>query len=134
MYTTSGLSNKKCNIMLFLDKSLCKIPKWCIAFIMFMNAHANFTWFCLKATSCVHPFISNPLFTIRFDYWWWGNALCWNPKLLDEFPHSTTMCWFPWSMHGWKGIWWHLNVYTCMPKGFNIWYMMGKKMEWKKLQ
>jgi len=47
MYTTSSLSNRKCNIMLSLDKSLCKILKWCITFIMFMNAHANFTQFCL---------------------------------------------------------------------------------------
>jgi len=59
MYLTYGLSNGKCNIMLSLDK-LCKIPQWYTAFIMFMNAHANFTRFCLKATSHVCPFISGP--------------------------------------------------------------------------
>jgi hypothetical protein len=60
MYMTYGLFVGKCNIMFSLNKSLCKIPQWCIAFIMFMNAHANFTWFCLKVTSCVRPFIFNP--------------------------------------------------------------------------
>jgi hypothetical protein len=54
------LFGKKCNIMLSLDKSLCKIPKCCITFIMFMNAHANFTQFHLKATSCVCPSICSP--------------------------------------------------------------------------
>ncbi len=44
----------KKNIMLSLNKLLSKIPQWCIAFIMFMNAHTNFTWFHLKVTSHVH--------------------------------------------------------------------------------
>jgi hypothetical protein len=48
MYTTSCLFVKKCNIMLSLDKLLCEILQWCTTFIMFMNAHANFTQFCLK--------------------------------------------------------------------------------------
>ncbi len=47
MYTTFGLFAKICNIMLSLDKLLCKIPQWCITFITFMNAHANFTRFYL---------------------------------------------------------------------------------------
>jgi hypothetical protein len=47
MYTTSSLFNGKCNIMLSLDKSFCKKFKWCITFIMFTNAHVNFTQFCL---------------------------------------------------------------------------------------
>ncbi len=60
MYTTSSLVSGKCNIMLSLNKLLCKILEWRIAFIMFMNAHANFTWFHLKVTSCVHPSIFGP--------------------------------------------------------------------------
>jgi hypothetical protein len=48
MYTTFSSFVEKCNIMLSLDKLLCKIPQWCTTFIMFMNAHANFTQFCLK--------------------------------------------------------------------------------------
>jgi hypothetical protein len=57
-HTTSSLSTWKCNIMLSFDKSLCKILQWCTTFIMFMNAHVNFTQFCLKVTSCVHHSIS----------------------------------------------------------------------------
>jgi hypothetical protein len=69
MYTTYGLFVEKCNIMLSLDKSLCKIPQWCTTFIMFMNAHANFAWFCLKAMNHLCPSIfDTPLPTIRYDY------------------------------------------------------------------
>jgi hypothetical protein len=60
MYTTFGLFGKKWNIMLSLDKSLCKIPQWCITFLMYMNAYANFTQFHLKVTSRVCPSISGP--------------------------------------------------------------------------
>jgi hypothetical protein len=67
MYTTFSLFDRKCNIMLSLKKSW-KIPTWCIAFIIFMNVDANFTQFCLKATSCVHPSISSPFATIKFNY------------------------------------------------------------------
>jgi hypothetical protein len=52
--------------MLSLEKSLCKILDWCITFIMFMNAHVNFTWFHLKVTSHVRLFISTPFVTIMF--------------------------------------------------------------------
>jgi hypothetical protein len=71
MYTTFSLSTRKCNIMLSLDKSLYKIQQWCIAFIMLMNALANFInfiRFCLKATNHVHPSLSSPPAIIRYDY------------------------------------------------------------------
>jgi len=35
MYTTFSLSSGKCNIMLSLDKQLCKIIEWCTTFTMF---------------------------------------------------------------------------------------------------
>ncbi len=53
MYTTSGLSSGKCNMVLSFNKSLCKILQWCIAFMMFMNANANFTWFCCHFECCL---------------------------------------------------------------------------------
>jgi hypothetical protein len=42
------------------DKSLWKKSQWCIAFMMFMNAHANFTRFHPKATSYVCQSILGP--------------------------------------------------------------------------
>jgi hypothetical protein len=104
MCTKSHLFNKKCNIMLSLDKSLCK-TQWCTTFIMFMNAHANFTWFCLKVVGHVCLSIWAPLAALRYDYLKWGSTSCCNPTLLKEFPHSTTMCMPPCFLCGWQGIW-----------------------------
>jgi len=102
--------------MLSLDKLLCKIPQWCTAFIMFMNGHANFTWFILKVTSYVRPSMSGPLYCNKVQLSIMGNTSCCNPTFFVEFPHSTTMCMLPWSLCGWQGIWWHLDVHTNMPR------------------
>jgi hypothetical protein len=66
MYTTFDLLHGKCNMMPF-EKSLWKISQWCTAFMMFMNAHANFTWFHPKAISCVCHSILGPLIAIAFN-------------------------------------------------------------------
>jgi hypothetical protein len=81
--------------MLSLDKLLCKIPQWCIAFIIFINAHANFTWFHLKAISHVCPSTSDPPCRNKAQLSIMGEFLCCNPTLFEVFSHSTTMC-----MHG----------------------------------
>jgi hypothetical protein len=50
---------EKCNVM-FFDKSLYKIPLHYITFMMFMNTHAIFTWFCLKVINHLHLSILGP--------------------------------------------------------------------------
>ncbi len=41
--------------------------------------------------------------------------MCYNLTILEEVPHSTTVCKSPWFLCGWQGIWWHLDVHTGMP-------------------
>jgi hypothetical protein len=61
------LSNGKCNMMSF-DKSLCKIPLFFTTLMMFMNAHAIFTWFHLKMAGHLCHTTSNLFSTITFNY------------------------------------------------------------------
>jgi hypothetical protein len=60
MYTTFGLYVINYNMMLSLDKSLWKIPEWCITFIMFINVRAYFKQFHLKVTNLVRFSIFDP--------------------------------------------------------------------------
>ncbi len=48
MYTSKRLSNKKCNLMLPCDKSLCNVLDYWIAFVVHKNAQANFACACLN--------------------------------------------------------------------------------------
>jgi hypothetical protein len=107
MYITFYLFIAKCNMTLSFNKSSCQILKRHITFIMFMNAHASFTWFCLKVASCVHPSIFSPFYCKK-----WANIPCSNSTFLETCPHSITMCKPPCYLNGWLWIWWHLNV--CM--------------------
>jgi hypothetical protein len=110
MYITSSLSSEKCNMRSF-NKSLCKIPLWCNAFMMFMNAHAIFTWLYLKVTSCLQtsilgpPSCNNIQFSIRGEYFVLKFNIFWS------VPHNIAMHKLPWFLNGWQGTWWHLDVH-----------------------
>ncbi len=51
MYTSKRLSNKKCNLMLSCDKSLCNVLDYWIAFVVHKNAQANFACARLNVTT-----------------------------------------------------------------------------------
>jgi hypothetical protein len=57
---------------------------------MFMNAHASFTWICLKwQVMFTLPYLA-PLVVIRFNFPQWGNILC--PTFL-KFPSFYDNVW-----------------------------------------
>ncbi len=64
MYTTFGLSNGKCNMMLSFNVLVQNLTTWCITFMMFMNVHAIYTWFFLKVISCFCLSMLNPFYYI----------------------------------------------------------------------
>jgi len=88
-----------------------KILDWCTTFIMFMNANASFTWFCLKVTSHICPSIFGLFATTTFDCLEWVNIFCYNPTFFKMCPHSTTVCKLSWCLIGWLRVWWHINIH-----------------------
>ncbi len=80
------------------------------------ECHANFTRFCLKATSYVRPSRSRFPCRNKVQLSIMKGILCCNPTFLEKFPHITIMCMLLWSLCGWQGIWWHLVVHTGMPR------------------
>jgi hypothetical protein len=101
MYTSKKLSNKKCNMMLSCDKSLCIVLDYWNAFVVHKNAQANFTHAHLNVTKHWQD--------SKFD-----PPPCKNSQLLGDWfwlPHtstspymclcSTTIGMPTWFLHGW---------------------------------
>lgn len=101
MYTSKKLSNKKGNLMLSCDKSLCIVLDYWIAFVVHKNAQANFTH--------AHLIVLKHWQDSKF-----GPPPCKNSRLLGDWfwlsrtstsPYmclcSTTIGMPTWFLHGW---------------------------------
>jgi hypothetical protein len=109
MYTTKRLSDEKCNMMLFCDKSLCNVLDYWTTFMMHKNAQINLIRACINVTRCWWKSKSNPTFVKAFDYRRIDFGYCGTSTSLKACLHSTTIGTPPWFFHEWHKTLWHSN-------------------------
>jgi hypothetical protein len=99
MYTTFGLSPKKCDINVVLGQVVVEnsTMMYCIHNVCECPCQLHISP--PKGNKSCSPFHIRPPLLIRNR-----EVSCCNPTLLKEFPHSTTMCMPPQSLYGWQKI------------------------------